>query len=178
VKPFEDRSHTLLAFHLGLPGQMEQDGVKRDLGTTYGFNIRGDAPVAGYVLIGPMLQLGAWSPDTTPETDNNYYVDLDLVLRLRVPVTTSKFNYQLWVGMPIGVTVDVLGDENENVAAAGLGWNIGVLFGGAVHFTQKFGLFAEAGYLQHKMSHTAELGPDLDFALRQWCLNLGIVVKN
>jgi hypothetical protein len=178
VKSFEDRSHTLLAFHLGLPGNMDQDGVERDLGSTYGFNIRGDAPVASYVLLGPMLQLGAWSPDTTPETGNNYYVDLDLVIRLRVPITTSTFNYQLWVGMPIGVTIDVLGDDVANVAGAGLGWNIGALFGGAVHFTPKFGLFSEAGYLQHKLSHSAELGPDLDFALRQWCLNLGIVVKN
>jgi hypothetical protein len=178
VKSFEARSHTLLAFHLGLPGTMDQDGVERELGTTYGFNIRGDAPVAGYVLLGPMLQLGAWSPDTTPETGNNYYVDLDLVIRLRVPITTSTFNYQLWVGMPIGLTLDVLGDDVPNVAGMGVGWNIGVLFGGAVHFTPKFGLFSEAGYLQHKLSHAAELGPDLDFALRQWCLNLGIVVKN
>jgi hypothetical protein len=178
VKSFEDRSHTLLAFHLGLPGNLDQDRVEGDLDTTYGFNIRGDAPVASYVLVGPMLQLGAWSPDTTPETGNNYYVDLDLVLRLRAPITTSTFNYQLWVGMPIGVTLDVLGDEVPNVAGLGLGWNIGVLFGGAVHFTPKFGLFSEAGYLQHKLSHSAELGPDLDFALRQWCLNLGIVVKS
>lgn len=178
VKPFEDRSHTLLAFHLGLPGKVDQDGREQELGTTLGFNVRGDAPVASYVLLGPMLQLGAWSPDTTPETGNNYYVDLDLVLRLRAPITTAKFNYQLWVGMPIGLTIDVLGDEVPNVSPLGLGWNIGVLFGGAVHFTPKFGLFTEAGFLQHKLSHSAEIGPDLDFALRQWCLNLGIVVKN
>jgi hypothetical protein len=178
VKEFAERGHTLLAFHLGLPGDAERDKRDEPLGTTLGFNVRGDAPIASYVLLGPMLQLGAWSPDISPEPSNNYYVDLDLVLRLRAPITTSRFNYQLWLGMPIGVTIDVLGSEVPDVSGLGLGWNIGVLFGGAVHFTPKFGLFAEGGWLQHKLSHSAEVGQDLDFELRQWCLNLGIVVKN
>lgn len=178
VKGFEERSHTLLAFHLGVPGSVEQDGQRGSLGSTLGFNLRGDAPIASYVLVGPMLQLGAWSPDVTPEPSSNYYVDLDLVLRLRVPITTTRFNYQAWLGMPIGLTVDVLGSDVPNVSGLGLGWNIGVLFGGAVHFTPKFGLFAEGGWLQHKLSHSAEVGQDLDFELQQWCLNLGIVVKN
>jgi hypothetical protein len=178
VKSFEERSHTLLAFHLGMPGSVEQDGRRGSLGTTFGFNVRGDAPIAGYVLLGPMLQLGAWSPDVTPEPSNNYYVDLDLVLRVRVPITTARFDYQAWLGMPIGVTVDVLGSDVPNVSGLGLGWNIGVLFGGAVHFTPKFGLFAEGGWLQHKLSHSAEVGQDLDVELQQWCLNLGIVVRN
>jgi hypothetical protein len=178
VKAFAERAHTLLGFHLGLPGDAEQDERDEPLGTTLGFNVRGDTPIANYVLLGPMLQLGAWSPDISPEPSNNYYVDLDLVLRVRAPITTSRFNYQLWLGMPIGVTIDVLGSEVPDVSGLGLGWNIGVLFGGAVHFTPKLGLFAEGGWLQHELSHSAEVGQDLDFELRQWCLNLGIVVKN
>lgn len=178
VKGFEDRSHTLLAFHVGLPGSMDQDGAGRSLGTTLGFNLRGDTPIAKYVLLGPMLQFGAWSPDVEPEPSNNYHVDLDLLLRVRAPIVTDPFNYQLWIGMPVGVTLEVLGDDVPNVSGLGLGWNIGVLFGGAVHFSSKFGLFAEAGWQQHKLTHSAEVGADLDFALRQWCLNLGIVIKN
>ncbi|HYJ09911.1 MAG TPA: hypothetical protein VEX18_12905, partial [Polyangiaceae bacterium] len=92
TKSFEQRTHTLAAFHLGFPGAVDIDGRETDLGSTLGFSIRGDTPIAGYVLIGPMLQFGAWSPDTTPEPSSNYYVDLDLVLRLRAPLTTSKFN--------------------------------------------------------------------------------------
>jgi hypothetical protein len=178
VKAFEERSHTLLGFHLGLPGKVEQDGRRESLGSTLGFNIRGDAPIASYVLLGPMLQLGAWSPDVTPEPSTNYYVDLALLLRVRAPITTSRFNYQLWLGMPIGVTVDVLGGDIPDVSGLGLGWNIGVLGGAAVHFTPKFGLFAEVGWQQHKLSHSADVGQDLDFELQQWCLNLGIAVKN
>lgn len=178
AKPFEERSHTLLAFHLGLPGGLERDQQEGDLATTLGFNLRSDAPIATYVLLGPMLQLGAWSPDTTPAPGRNYYVDLDLVLRLRAPLTTSSFNYQLWVGLPVGLTLDLLGDDVAQVAGMGLGWNIGVLFGGAAHFTPKFGLFGEVGWLQHKLSHSGDGVPDLDFELRQACLNVGIIVRN
>jgi hypothetical protein len=178
VKAFENRSHTLLGFHLGLPGKLERDGAKQALATTLGFNLRADTPIAGYVLLGPMLQLGAWSPDVTPEPSNNYYVDLDLVLRLRAPLTTSKTNYQIWIGVPVGITVSALGDEIPNTPGVGLGWNIGAMFGGAAHFTPKLGAFAEVAWLQHKMSHEPEVGPDLDFELQQWCLNLGIAIKN
>lgn len=178
VKTFQQRSHTLLAFHLGLPGNVERDGQELDAATTLGFNIRADEPVAGYLLIGPMLQLGAWSPDVTPEARRNYYVDLDFVLRLRLPITTAKLDYQAWLGMPIGITANVLGESQDDVSTLGIGWNIGVLFGGAVHFTSKLGVFVEGGWLQHKMSHAGDVGPDLDFALRQWCLNLGLIVKN
>jgi hypothetical protein len=176
VKDFADRSHALLGFHLGLPGNVQADDRAHDLDSTLGFNLRADTPVAKYVLLGPMLQFGSWRPDLTPVADHNYYVDLDLVLRFRAPITTSKLNYQLWLGMPIGVSIDKLGDENAHI---GLGWNIGVLFGGAVHITPKFGLFAEVGWEQHRMAHDQDNNlPDLDFKLQQALLNLGIVVRN
>ena len=186
VKEFEERSHALLGFHLGLPGSLSTDGAAHDLDTTLGFNLRADAPVAKYVLLGPMLQFGSWrqsEPDRTaagvagPDPQHNYYVDLDLLLRFRAPITTSKLNYQVWVGMPIGLSVDILGDDSV-ASSVGLGWNIGVLFGGAVHFSPKFGLFAEAGWEQHRIAHSREKAPDLDFKLQQAVLNLGIVVRN
>lgn len=176
VKEFDQRSHTLLGFHLGLPGSLDTDGRAQDLDTTLGFNLRADQPVAKYVLLGPMLQLGSWRPDVSPAASHNYYIDLDFVLRFRAPITTSNLNYQLWLGMPIGLTVDILGGADE--ASVGFGWNVGVLFGGAVHFTPKFGLFAEAGWAQHRIAHSQDPLPDLDFKLQQGLLNLGIVVRN
>ena len=178
VKEFEERSHTLLGFYLGLPGSLNTDGHDGDLDTTFGFNLRADTPVASYVLLGPMLQVGSWRPATTPAASHNYYVDLDLVLRFRAPITTSKFNYQLWVGMPIGVSLDVPGSDLGGDAALGYGWNIGVLFGGAVHFVPKFGLFGEVGWQQHRLTHPRDVEQDFDFKLQQACLSLGIVVRN
>lgn len=177
IKAFDSRSHALLGFHWGLPGGYELDGNSGDLGSTLGFNLRGDAPVAKYVLLGPMFQMGSWAPDTDPESDHSYYIDLDFVLRLRAPITTSQLNYQLWLGMPVGLTLNVPGGDDDRVGM-GLGWNIGVLFGGAVHFSSKVGLFTEVGWLQHKFAHEVQDAADLDFALQQACLNLGIIVRN
>jgi len=177
VKDFDDRSHALLGFHLGFPGSLETDGRAQDLDTTLGFNLRADSPIAKYVLLGPMLQLSSWRPDVSPSASHDYAIDLDLVLRFRAPITTSTLNYQLWVGMPIGATLDILGDSKSDTSV-GIGWNVGVLFGGAVHFTPKFGLFAEVGWQQHRIEHSQDPLPDLDFKLQQACLNLGIVVRN
>jgi hypothetical protein len=177
VKGFADRSHALLGFHLGLPGNLDTDGRAGDADTTLGFNLRTDSPIAKYVLLGPMLQLSSWRPDVSPSTAHNYAIDLDLLVRLRVPITTSQLNYQVWLGMPVGVTFDVLGDSGAD-SSVGIGWNIGVLFGGAVHFTPKLGLFAEVGWQQHRLEHSQDPQPDLDFKLQQACVNLGLVVRN
>lgn len=173
-KEFEELSHTLLAFHWGFPGKVDWDGAARNSDTTLGFNLRADSPVAKYVLIGPMLQFGSWRREGA--ASHSYHVDLDLLLRLRLPITTRHLSYQVWVGMPVGVSLDFLRDEPG--AELGIGWNIGALFGGAVHFSPKFGLFAELGYQQHRFQHAREGQSDLDLALRQPFTNLGIVFRN
>ena len=175
VKPFNSRSHSLLGFHLGFPGSLNRDGADQNLDTTLGFNLRTDVPVADYVLLGPMLQLGSWRPENA--TGHSYFIDLDLVLRFRAPITTSNFNYQLWLGMPIGLSASLPG-SNFADTDFGIGWNIGVLFGGAVHFTPKFGLFGEVGWEQHRLTHARQGQSDLDLKLQQALLNLGIVVRN
>jgi hypothetical protein len=174
-KAFDEQSHALIGFHLGFPGDLDQDGRSGDLDSTLGFNLRADAPLGRYVLLGPMLQFGSWQ--ASGASGHNYYVDLDLLLRLRVPITTSTLSYQLWLGMPIGVSIDLLSNEGRH-QAVGLGWNIGVLFGGAVHFSPKFGLFAETGWEQHRIAHGSDVLPDLDLKLQQALLNVGFVIKN
>lgn len=177
MKPFSSRSHALLGFHVGFPGALDRDGAKQDLASTFGFNMRGDEPLAQYVLLGPMLQFGSWRPAQPASFGHSYFIDLDLVLRFRVPITTEKLNYQVWLGMPVGISGDVPSKDFTN-ASPGIGWNIGVLFGGAIHFAPKFGLFAEVGWEQHRLSHTRDGESDLDVELQQALLNLGIVLRN
>jgi hypothetical protein len=178
VKRFEAWGHSMMGFHLGFSGDVERDGNKSALDSTLGFNLRADVPIEGYLLVGPLIQFGAWRPDVSPTPSRNYYVDFDFFLRARLPITTPSTNFQLWAGVPIGLTADILGEDVAGASSVGFGWNIGVLFGGAVHFTPKFGLFAELGWLQHKMSHAGDTGPDLDFRLAQWNFNIGFVLRN
>jgi hypothetical protein len=180
-KLFSERNHTLLAFHLGFGGNVERESVESNLDSTLGFNLRVDIPVARYLLLGPLFQLGAWRPDVPgPTPSRNYYFDLDLFVRGRIPIEADPVAFQVWAGVPIGLTLSFLGEETgQNLDGLGLGWNIGLLFGGAVHFTKKFGMFAEVGWIQHKMSHERDVGTgDIDFRLSQGNFNIGFVLGN
>jgi hypothetical protein len=185
-KPFAKRTHSLLAFHLGFGGDVEVDPPEADaaetnLDSTLGLNLRVDIPVAGYLLLGPLFQFGAWRPDVSGETPSrSFYFDIDFFIRGRIPIETDSVAFQVWAGVPIGLTLSFLGEETaQGLDGFSPGWNIGLLFGGAVHFTKKFGMFAEIGWLQHKMSHERDPGTgDVDFRLSQGNFNIGFVFGN
>jgi hypothetical protein len=160
---------------------VEESGLEFDLSTTYGGNLRTDIPVARYMLIGPLFQIGAWRPDVPGEAPSrDYYFDLDLYVRGRIPIEFKPSGLQFWGGIPIGLTLSFLGaDHGRYLDGFGVGWNLGVLFGGAIHFSRAFGMFAEVGWLQHRMSHDRDLGTgDVDFRLAQGVFNLGFVFGN
>lgn len=167
----------MLGFHHGFSGNVDLETGSAvgsgPLASTFGFNLRGDVPVERFLVLGPLFQFGSWRADSA--SSRSYYIDVDLYIRARLPITSKSTNFQLWVGVPIGLTFDILSSDMANVSGAGLGWNVGVLGGGAVHFTPKFGLFAEIGWLQHKVTHDAE--PNVYVRLAQWNLNLGLVFR-
>jgi hypothetical protein len=182
-KPFVERTHSLLAFHLGFDGNVEANSVETGLDPTLGLNLRVDVPVVRYLLLGPMFEFSAWRPDVSGETPSrNYFFDIDLFVRGRIPIETDKDSvaFQVWAGVPVGLTLSFLGEETgQTLEGFGLGWNIGLLFGGAVHFSRKFGMFAEIGWQQHKMSHEREVGSgDVDFTLTGASFNVGFVFGN
>jgi len=165
----------MLGFHYGFSGNAELGPNSPALVSTYGFNLRGDVPIERFLVLGPLFQFGTWREDVTPAPSRSYYIDADLYIRGRLPITAKSTNFQLWVGVPIGLTFDIRGAEVEGVSSAGLGWNVGILGGGAVHFTPKLGLFAELGWQQHKVTHDAE--PNFYVRLAQWKLNVGFVFR-
>src|SRR3954452_22070857 len=96
IKPFDARSHLMLGFHYGFSGELEQNGSKTPLDSTLGFNLRDDIPIERYLLLGLLAQFGAWRPEVAPAVSHNYYVDLDLFVRGRIPITTESTNFQIW----------------------------------------------------------------------------------
>jgi hypothetical protein len=170
----------MIGLHLGLGGSDDVNGSSEDLATTYGVNFRADYPVVRYLLLGPMFQFGAWREDIeNPTPTRDYYADLDFYLRGRVPIDLGTMAAQFWAGIPVGITLSFLGSDRAEIHnGIALGWNIGVLLGGAIHFTRKFGLFAELGWMQHKMSHSSDTTgvADADFRLSQTNLNVGFVL--
>lgn len=176
----------MLGFHYGFPGDAEFEpapsaSYSGALAPTFGFNLRGDVPIERFLVLGPLFQFGSWRPDpgvvaAASSPSRSYYIDVDLYIRARLPIATKSTNFQFWIGVPIGLTFDILGSDTANASGAGLGWNVGVLGGGAVHFTPKFGLFAELGWMQHKVTHEAEQ-ENIYVRLAQWNFNIGFVFR-
>jgi hypothetical protein len=177
--PWPLRTHSAIGFHLGFGGTVDAGNAETDLVSTLGFNIRADVPVVRYFVIGPILQFESWSPDAPGDPSRNFAIDIDLFLRGRVPIELeSPLGVEFWGGIPIGLTLSILRDEGyDALDGLGFGWNVGFLVGGAVHFTRKFGLFAEVGWLQHRMNHDyVETGGDVDFRYAQGVFNIGFVL--
>jgi hypothetical protein len=178
AKHFADGSFAMLGFHYGFSGDVETEmasvASSSPLASTYGFNLRGDVPIERYLVLGPLIQFGTWRPDVNPAPSRSYYIDIDLYIRGRIPITTKSANFQVWAGVPIGLTFALLGPELPGISEAGLGWNVGFLGGGAVHFTPKIGVFAEMGWVQHKATHGGD--PDSFYVrIAQWIFNVGLV---
>jgi hypothetical protein len=171
---FAERSFSMLAFHYGFSSTVDVAGEDGPSGPVLGVNARTDLPIAKYILVGPMLEFAVTEP--------SYYLDLDVALRVRIPIEVEKIQLQLWGGMPIGLTFSFLKDDfahsfTPDLDAFALGWNIGVLFGGAVHFSRDFGLFTELGWQQHTMSHGRELNGSVELVLDPWIWNVGFVFR-
>ena len=164
----------MLAFHYGFSSNVEVSGDEGPTTSVLGVNVRTDLPVAKYLLIGPMLEFGAYEPA--------YYLDLDVTLRARIPIEAGDTQFQFWVGMPIGLTFSFLTDDfsrtyTPDLEPFSLGWNIGVLAGGAVHFSREFGLFGEFGWQEHTMSHARAETGSVELVLAPWIMNVGFVFR-
>jgi hypothetical protein len=167
---FANRSYQMLAFHYGFPSDVEFNGEKGAHGSALGVNLRSDVPVVPYFLVGPMLEFASYDP--------GYYFDLDLLLRARLPIDAKSVQFQLWVGMPVGLTFSFLRERYaREFDSFALGWNIGVLGGGAIHLSREFGLFTEFGWQQQKMTHDRVTGGSVKFRLAPVVWNIGLVFR-
>jgi hypothetical protein len=150
---------------------LDLNGETTPTESVLGVNVRTDVPVAGYLLVGPMFEFGSYEP--------GYYFNLDFYARARVPIDAKSVQFQIWAGMPIGLTFSFLsGDFARNLEGFSLGWNIGVLLGGAVHFSRQFGIFTEGGWQQQRMTHDREGGGSLSITLKPWVWNVGFVFRD
>ena len=65
-KPFDERTHSMLAFHLGFGGDVEADSGESGLDPTLGLNLRVDIPVARYVLTRTLVSIRQRGGPTCP----------------------------------------------------------------------------------------------------------------
>lgn len=153
-----------VGFHVGGIGKAKADDPTfsgSDFNPTYGLHARFDFPAGDYLALGPAVFFGAWQTETQEAmgAGRSFLVDIDIMLRGRLPVPVGEEHFDLYVGVPVGFstfifedigTID-LGDRTE------LGWNAGLLAGAQMFFS-RVGVMAELGWRRHNMS---TLEPDI-----------------
>jgi hypothetical protein len=179
-----------LKFMLGLGGEAEVDydidgapalpSVDDDLEPTLGGGLEIDFPLHKFFLLGGMFSFHAWNTDGFEDADfdRSFFLDFSLVPKGRFPF--EKTPLAIYLGVPIGFSLDLFDEDNIPFADAeidvGLGMNVSVLVGAQVNLASYFGLMLELGYTYHYASHDAEipgLSGEIDGELEQFALNLG-----
>jgi hypothetical protein len=165
----------MLAFHYGFPSDLEVAGEDRPSDSVLGINLRTDTPIAKYVLIGPMLEFSWYEP--------GYTFDLDLYLRGRIPIDAGTVKLQFWAGVPLGLSFSFLSDDfstsfRPDLQGFALGWDVGVLAGGAIHLSRQFGLFTEFGWQRHDVSHPRSTDGSVELVLESPVWNVGLVFRD
>lgn len=154
---------------LGFGGDAEIDGDDNfagDLETTVGGQVGLDWVTARYLSLGFEGRIGAvkWKA-----ADRSKLIDLDFKPRLRFPLDNAPV--ELYLTLPVGLTIPRLGDIGEQDGDGDLGWNIGGGAGVNVFFTESFGLNAEPIWIMHKFG----AGPG-DYTIKQFSLMLNAVI--
>ncbi len=180
-------------FMLGLAGEAEIDydidglpfalpSVDDDLEPTLGGGLEIDFPIHKFFLLGGMFSFHAWNTDGFEDADfdRSFLLDFSLVPKGRFPF--EKTPLAIYLGVPIGFSLDLFDEDNIPIADAeidvGVGMNVSVLVGAQVNLTSYFGLMLELGYTYHYVSHDAEsstlgLSGEIDGELEQFALDLG-----
>jgi hypothetical protein len=183
---------------IGGAGITVSDGAKVDFAPELG--IGGGViymhPLLKYFALGGRFAVQSWSSDREGRGGRNLAFELAAVPQVRLPLSAAV---ELYLSVPIGITLDLLNelDESFNLnipginagasldADAGVGWNVAGLLGVRFAVAAGFGLFAEVGYAMHQVSHdvrfqlgvggaSQEAVADLDVTWSQVALDVGV----
>jgi hypothetical protein len=171
---------------LGFGGEVEIDpegpgSVDDDLELTYGLGAAYMAPLHQYFALGGQLIVASWQNEAGEEfdVDRSSYVDVSVVPQLKFPVSDSV---ELYASIPVGLTFNFLGEDEDVDAGTGVGFNLALMLGARFAIGESWGLLGEIGYAYHSFTHTVEVEvpvagaveSDVDVSLGQIGLNLGV----
>ncbi|MFM2417773.1 MAG: hypothetical protein RL385_2496 [Pseudomonadota bacterium] len=154
---------------LGFAGNAHADAAfGGDLDTTLGGQLGMDWVTHRFVSLGFETRIGASKWERMH--DRSKLVDLDFKPRFR-PLAIGPF--ELYVAVPVGMTIPRLADVGDTNLNGKVGWNIGVGVGANLFLTRRFALNVEPNWLYH---HFKVDGPANDIALTQFSLMINGVI--
>lgn len=184
------RSRLSIRGTIGFGGtaKIDQLGGKQDLTRSYGGALEIDTPIIPLLSLGGEFAALGWrtQPAQSFHFDRNVLMDFSLVPKLRLPFNGESVFGAFYVGMPVGLTLDVLDqsyDQALNLAGAnvktGYGYNIGGRVGLEIFPSPRVGITGEVGYRYHWIHHGAN-GPlgtsgGVKMKLQQLMVHAGLV---
>lgn len=129
----------------GLP----ETEVSGDLDPSLVVGLRLIHPMQTYVTLGTELRLIRYRGEDGD--DRSSLIDFSFMPAVRYPFAIGDLELEPYLGLPLGLTVNVLNEDPPGDAGKGsVGFHIGVLAGLAMQLPFGLGFFVEAGWLHHQ----------------------------
>lgn len=187
---WQDDPHFAAKLMLGVAGEAELGNADDDMEVTWGAGVHYLHPLLRYFALGGVASFQVWQTEAFDDVDAdaNMFFDLALLPAGTLPVSDKV---QLYVAMPIGLSLDFWGDDDAAVTVAGytfggevdpaLGFVFSLLAGVRFAIGDSWGLLAELGYVLHSYEHEVDLvaGPlatgniEMDVDIEQLAIHLG-----
>ncbi len=154
-----------------------------DLEATIGFAPFIEYKLHKYISVGGLFGVNFWLDENMDagNLDRNTLLDIDALVRVHYPFLKGKM--ELYVALPVGLTVSIPSDEVEDGYKAagqelktGIGANVSLLAGVAYTVWRQLDLFLELGWVLHYAKHDIEANGqtfDHEGLMNQMALNFG-----
>lgn len=167
---------------VSLGGGLGLDG-EADLITTFGAQAGAEYLVHRYFAIGGEFRFGAINTEAGDDDDVDRSKLYDLVVKPRVRYPFARLPLELYLTVPIGLTIPRLSDDLTGQPLVDLdekvGWNLGIGGGITYLLSSRVGINVEPIWLMHWFTVEASTrltSSDMDFAVRQFRLLVNLVV--
>lgn len=177
----EDSARAMLYFAIGGGGEtsIESDpglDFTVDNDATVGIGARIEFPLMAYVSIGAQIDMLSYEPEGVERNISGHF---DLWAKGRYVFDLSPdLTLEAYGGIPIGLSVLRI-EENPALKRPnnGIGWNIGLLAGAQLFFSDRFGATLEMGWRRVQVYNEDASGAvEFTTKMNQFALNMGGVM--
>jgi hypothetical protein len=188
--PFADGARVGGGLVTGFAGNLELDvegsaifDVDDDLLASIGFDVFVEYAFMKYIALGARSSLVWWNADSFQDADisRSFLWTIDAMAKAKYPFAIENLGAEVFLAVPLGLTVSVPSGEingNPNVAP---GFNIAIMGGFALWFTEQIGAYTQLGWQWHWAGHELrDPDPNVDIAARisqlRWTLGLTVAL--
>lgn len=171
-------------FDTDVPFGIFDRDVDDNMETTWGGFLHYENPVHRHFAVGARFGFIGFNTEDLADEDwsRNWALNADIAPKLRFPIPRAPV--ELYATTPVGLSVLFASEtwEDEDIEFdPGISWNLSVLGGASVLFTDEIGVFAEGGWMLQNVNWDGETSDgavniDLEGDFSQFALNFGVVL--